>query len=771
MIHTISNKLLVRQLKKFLKPDQEMPEGFKELFKAVDETYTHAEEDRKLIERAMELSSTELFEANRTLTGHSENQKKILARLQDILLGLKKGDASEGALYNEQDPEYLVRLLQEQVEQIKISEAKLSSSEKALLDAQELAGVGNWELDVINKRVWWSAQVYKQYGISPSLPAPFGSEYYSMLHPDDVEHMKKCQREAKEKGEASTEVRVLMADGSIRYIQNRLRATFDENGTHLGYIGTSHNVTERRVAEERIRSSEANLNALIENTIDTLWSVDMQMRLVIFNSAYRKAVESMTGVEPQVGDTVQVFPEELSAEWVAYYERAMVGERFTVETPITVEDEQVPYEHSFNPIIDRNDKVVGVAVFGRSIQEQKLAEAELVAAKEKAEKAAMAKSQFLSTMSHEIRTPMNAVIGITHLLLQDDPKPEQMENLKTLRFSAENLLVLINDILDFSKIEAGKIEFEEVDFSLSELLSGIRHSFAYKAEEKGIRLRIRKEEDIPDVLVGDPTRLAQVLTNIIGNAVKFTEKGSITVDIELNSRDDKNIILDFAVTDTGIGIPADKMATIFDRFTQAGAFTTRKYGGTGLGLSIIKRLLELQNTKVNVESTEGKGSKFYFSLSFRQSAKAAVRSRSYNNSGTFASLKGVNVLLVEDNPINVMVAKQFLNKWELSVDYAENGLLALEKITSKDYDCVLMDLQMPEMDGYTAARLVREMPEDKYKNLPIIALTASAMLEVQDQVYKMGMTDYVTKPFNPTDLYNKIAHHTHDALLARRMEN
>ncbi|MES2386978.1 MAG: ATP-binding protein [Bacteroidota bacterium] len=761
MTQTVTNRLLQRQLRKFFKNPEALPAEFRDFVRFVSDSYDHYEEDRKLLERAMELSSAELFAANQTVTETSEYQKRILLKISEMLEEISQCDKSK-KLSADENPAFLVSMLAEQIELIKSAQEKLRASENSLLEAQEIAGLGSWEVDLLENKASWSRQVYKQYGRSADLSAPMNDEYYSLLHPEDVDALKQCMLEAAEKGECALEQRVIHSDGSIRYLTNTVRTVYAEDGSIKGFYGTSHDITHRRQAEERIRNSEANLNALIENTIDTAWSVDLNLQLIICNSAYKDAIAAQTGKEPQTGEAVNfdAYPEEFRGDWVAYYERAIAGERFTTETPMLIEGEIIPFEHSFNPIIDISDKVVGVAVFGRNIQERKLAETELVEAKDKAENAAMAKAQFLSTMSHEIRTPMNAVIGITHLLLQDEPKPEQMENLKTLRFSAENLLVLINDILDFSKIEAGKIDFEEVDFSLSELLSGIRHSFAYKAEEKHIRLRIRKEEDIPDVLVGDPTRLAQVLTNLVGNAVKFTEKGSITLDIELNKRDDKQITLDFIIEDTGIGIPQDKIDTIFDRFTQAGANTTRKYGGTGLGLSIVKRLVEMQGSSVHLESIEGKGSKFSFSLTFRHSSRSSVRNRSYQNLGTFKSLKGVNLLLVEDNPINVMVARQFLNKWDISVDYAENGRIAVEKIQAKDYDVVLMDLQMPEMDGYTASRLIRELPDEKYKKLPIIALTASAMLEVQDQVFKTGMTDYVTKPFNPSDLYNKIAMHT-----------
>ena len=404
-----------------------------------------------------------------------------------------------------------------------------------------------------------------------------------------------------------------------------------------------------------------------------------------------------------------------------------------------------------------DDLIMIIKFLQREIGKAKELEQQLILSKDVAEKAALSKSQFLSTMSHEIRTPMNAVIGFTHLLLQMNPREDQMEYLKMLKFSAENLLVLINDILDFSKIEAGKIEFEEADFSIKQLITNVRLASLQKATEKDIQLKLLIDQELPDVVMGDPVRLGQILTNLISNAVKFTKEGKVTVVASLNEKNKDYTTVDFEVTDTGIGIAADKLENIFESFTQASSDTTRKFGGTGLGLTITKRLLELMGSEINVRSELGKGSVFYFSLKLKNSSKQFIQGIKEESHFETKSLKGIKILIAEDNQINVILAKQYMKLWDVECDVAENGEIAYTLVQTNDYDMVLMDLQMPEMDGYQTTVAIRQLPNEKFKNLPIIALTASAMLDIKDQAFVVGMNDYISKPFNPDELHRKIA--------------
>jgi signal transduction histidine kinase/CheY-like chemotaxis protein len=379
----------------------------------------------------------------------------------------------------------------------------------------------------------------------------------------------------------------------------------------------------------------------------------------------------------------------------------------------------------------------------------------LIRSKEQAEAATKAKSQFLSTMSHEIRTPMNAVIGLTHLLLQNNPKSDQLEHLKLLKFSGENLLTIINDILDFSKIEADKLTLEDINFNLHELISTIFSIYGPKAEDKQIKLAVDIDRSVPRIVTGDPVRLNQVITNLVSNAIKFTPAGRVEVTVRAENLVGISRKIIFSVKDTGIGIPNEKIVSIFESFSQANADITRKFGGTGLGLTISKRLVEMMGGQITVESILNYGSTFAFSVLMDEAREIPLQKISSHLPDDERSEKS-RVLLVEDNHVNQVVAVSFLRHWNIAVDCVDNGVAALAKIKSKAYELVLMDLEMPELDGYTTTQEIRKMDDVYFHNVPILALTASAMSEVREQALQSGMNDLLTKPFNPDELHRKI---------------
>jgi len=382
----------------------------------------------------------------------------------------------------------------------------------------------------------------------------------------------------------------------------------------------------------------------------------------------------------------------------------------------------------------------------------------LITARQKAEEAAQSKQLFMSTMSHEIRTPLNEVIGITNLLLQGNPREDQMDFIKTLRFSGNHLLTLVNDVLDYNKMESGKIVFEQTQFNFNDFLEEIMRSYSFRSKAKNLDFKINKEGDLPEEVIGDQIRLNQILSNLLSNALKFTNQGGITVTIrEIETKEGKSQ-MEFSVRDTGIGIPKEKHSVIFESFTQASSDTTRRFGGTGLGLAICKKLVELQGGTIKVISEPGSGSTFIFTLLLEVSDKNMKPSEG-EAAESYIGLEGKRILIAEDNKINFFVANKFLTGWGVIVSHAENGQLALEEIEKEDFDLVLMDLHMPIMDGIEATRIIRESTNPRIRNIPIVALTAAIMSESHDKIDKLNINDYVLKPFKPHDLFERIRKH------------
>jgi len=384
---------------------------------------------------------------------------------------------------------------------------------------------------------------------------------------------------------------------------------------------------------------------------------------------------------------------------------------------------------------------------------------ELRRSKERAEELVSFKDQFMASMSHEIRTPLNGIIGFTKILLRNETTEVQKQQLDAIKTSCDTLLVLINDILDLEKIEAGKMNIEITELKLSELINSVLGSFDLRFQEKGLKITLQYDEHIPSILLGDPVRINQILLNLLSNSAKFTSKGGkILIGAKLLRQDDENAFVEFLISDTGIGIPKDKLETIFQPFIQSSSDTARKYGGTGLGLSIVQRLVNLMQGNVSLKSTLHKGTTFSITIPFQKTAATAIPKEIETTIPTeeLKRTESLKILLVEDNPINQFLVQTILFDLGFQTDTAENGKIGIELLEQNDYDIILMDLMMPEMDGFEATQHIRNKMKPPKSATPIIALTADVTKADVDKCMNIGMNEYVSKPINEADLLRKI---------------
>jgi PAS domain S-box-containing protein len=547
------------------------------------------------------------------------------------------------------------------------------------------------------------------------------------------------------------ELKLYRKDGAPVWVFISNNPLLNENGEVERHIGIIVDITSRKKIEEELTM----LSLVASSTTSGVVINNSDGKVEWVNPAFEK----ITGysIEDAKGNPLgDLLKGELTDMSIIDKSRELSKQKQSFEVDLLVyrKDGRPLWISVINSVIlDKDgeiDKYIEVII---DITAKKKAEIELITAKEEALQLSRAKDMFISVMSHEIRTPLNAVIGMSHLLLDDNSAELQKENLKILKFSAENLMTLINNVLDFTKIETGNIELERTAVDLNEMVQSIAHSLQFNADEKKIYIKYSVDESIPELITGDRMRLCQILLNLVGNAVKFTEVGGITIDLQVIEQTDKDIKIRFAVTDTGIGIANDKINTIFESFKQAGSDISRKYGGTGLGLAITKKLIELHNAAIHVESIQGKGSTFWFTIKFDKWHKGA----SNNNNKVETGLQ-LNVLVVDDNQINRLLINKVLGKWGANIEFAENGAEAVDKVEKNhNLDVVLMDIHMPVMGGLEATRIIRSKQEDYYKQLPIIALTASMLNSEINEMEGAGMNDYVLKPFDPKGLYDKLS--------------
>ncbi len=562
------------------------------------------------------------------------------------------------------------------------------------------------------------------------------------------------------------ELTYIRKDGSRFPAVVSVTALRDAREHIIGYllIGTDNTArklveAEQKKLDQRLRDQQFYTRSLIKLNIDALMTTDPAGIITDVN----KQMEALTGCtrDELIGAPFRDFftdPERAEAGI-----RRVLAEKKVTDYELTAcarDGKKTVVSYNATTFYDRGRTLQGVFAAARDVTERKLVEAELKQAKAAAESASRTKSDFLASMSHEIRTPMNAIMGISDLLAKTGLTPEQDKYVQIFRRAGDNLLNLINDILDLSKVEASQLELERTDFSLLDLVDKVTEIITVRAREKGLALTCEIAPDVPTGLIGDPTRLRQVLMNLLGNAIKFTETGAVSLKVTLDDDLAVPAGLRFTISDTGIGISSEKLGRVFERFVQADSSTTRRFGGSGLGLTICKRLVELMGGRIWAESVLDQGSRFAFTAPFEIWAEANGGASAPSDAGSDTVLAPLRILLVEDFEDNRLITMAYLEDTPYQIEVAENGVIACEKFTANTFDLVLMDRQMPAMDGLTATRRMRFWEQENARaSTPIIALTASALKGDREKCLAAGCTAFLTKPIKQAALLQAIKDH------------
>ncbi|WP_170113645.1 PAS domain S-box protein [Mucilaginibacter yixingensis] len=703
------------------------------------------------------------------------------------------------------------------------SERAIKKSRAELLEAQTIAKIGNWKWYFNQKTLTWSDEVYHIHEVPPRKQKDHGMGNFKLLltyvHPEDQDILRAFLKDPANLKRASYEYRIITPNHTVKHLSIIIgRIKRNEDGSIRSVIGTLQDITDRKAAEIIVQKTEDNYKLVLEAVKLAAISLDKNGNILFCN----KYLANLLGYtqESLIGQNwIRHFvPDDAKKVIRGWYENDNLESTY-VNPIICRNGEQRLIAWQNSVIYDDLGRIKQTTSIGEDITDKQKDRQQLIDAKEEAEKASSFKSDFLSTMSHEIRTPMNTVIGTANLLIADNPRPEQLPYLENLKFSGETLLGIINDILDYNKIEAGMYNLHMVPVDLHLLLENISRSFRVRADQKDLKLNLSVDRSIPDAIMADPVRLGQIMNNLIGNAVKFTNTGSVDVGVKQEQRTNNSVTLRFTVTDTGTGIAKENLEKIFEPFVQE--MKVDQNGGSGLGLAIVKRLIELHGGRISISSVVGKGTQISFAIQYAyepnttkrpavaqaatpQTAKPAAHvpvtvqaelpvkettnpaSKSESLQATApiqaskpepsvqpaatvqpttpgyasaeqkmmnADLNGMKVLVVDDNKMNILIANRFLNKWNVKTFEASNGAIAVEMADQQQFDLIIMDLQMPVMDGFEATQLIKQ----KYPQIPVIALTADAMPETYQKASSMGMNDFLTKPFMPEILFEKVS--------------
>ncbi|VTS03373.1 pas domain s-box : Histidine kinase OS=delta proteobacterium MLMS-1 GN=MldDRAFT_0990 PE=4 SV=1: PAS_4: PAS_3: PAS_9: HisKA: HATPase_c: Response_reg: Hpt [Gemmata massiliana] len=618
-------------------------------------------------------------------------------------------------------------------------------------------------IDIPTRRVFHdfvSEGIRELAGIAPEDALGDATGFIELIYPDDRPRMEALLMAAIQTGTATdVEYRLRHSDGHLKWVRGRLKLSSTTPDGWLVFDGFAHDITSQKETERQLRENDAKFRALFEGTSAGVILVDAERdQIVDCNEALLGMLRCRR--EDVVGQPAARFRAPIQAGGVPVAElRARVAEQVTRQGGLHEElslrrpdGTEFQAEVVISPFrLDGRLMALGVAT---DVSGRKRAEEALRQAAQAAEAASRAKSEFLAHMSHEIRTPMNGIIGLTALALDGNPPPEQREYLELVRSSADALLATLNDLLDLSKIEAGKLDLDCTPFALRRLLDESLRAFAVQARGKGLEFACHVEPDVPDTLSGDPHRLRQILTNLAANAIKFTERGGVSVRIE-PVPDDGRVGLRFTVRDTGIGIPTDKQEHVFRAFEQADNSTTRRYGGTGLGLTIAGRLSALMGGQIGVHSTPGFGSTFFFTVRLDRATESvsepptACATSAPNRTG-----RRLQILVAEDHEVNQILTRRLLERAGHEVVLVDNGRAALDALRGREFDLALLDIQMPELDGLEVVRHLREHErEHKLPRRPVLALTAFSMKGDRERCLTVGMDGYLSKPIRAAELY------------------
>jgi PAS domain S-box-containing protein len=623
------------------------------------------------------------------------------------------------------------------------SQEQMRASNEFLARAEQIAGLGAWSFNLGTREIFWTGQTRRIYEL-PADYQPRGDEESRYFDPEAQEVIRQLVLACVQNGQP-WDVLLPMTTARGRRIWVRSVGQVERReGQPHSLVGALQDVTESQEARAALERSQERLQRALEGSAIALWDLDVPGETIYLSEQWSVM---LGGEARETRCTAQELLDGVPLDDLPRIQQALepvlggASPRYVVQHRIKRRDGTLLWIHSEGRVADRDANGAPLRMIGtnRDISMSKAAEHELRIARDAADASSKAKSQFLATMSHEIRTPLNGIIGMTRLMLDEQLAPEVRRHADLIDRSAQSLLTLVNDILDVSKIEAGQMEIEQVPFDLHDLLEDLSSLYRLRATEKSLLFRARLDPQVPQYVLADPTRLRQVLVNLLGNALKFTSTGWIGLDVRV-TREEAAYVMQFTVADTGIGIPTEVVPQLFTRFMQADSSTSRQFGGSGLGLAIVRQLVDLMGGTVDVRSTPGKGSRFVVTLPVLP-AQAPAQASVWVDIEPPA--QGLRILLAEDNTTNQVVAFGMLRKLGYdSVTIANDGAEALEMALDQPYDVILMDCQMPEMDGYEATRRLRAAGCDAV----IIAMTANAIKGDRERCIEAGMNDYVTKP-------------------------